>query len=72
LKPGGKVFISDYSCSDGEHTDLFKAYVKQRGYALLSPTKYGEVSTGYVVETVRTCFMHNDIEPNNIPKCPGQ
>lgn len=43
LKVGGKVFISDYCCSDGEHSEQFKAYVKQRGYNLLSPKRYGEV-----------------------------
>ncbi|XP_041376534.1 phosphoethanolamine N-methyltransferase-like isoform X2 [Gigantopelta aegis] len=43
LKPGGKVLISDYCCSDGEHSDIFKQYVKQRGYKLLSPPEYGKV-----------------------------
>lgn len=43
LKPGGIIFISDYCCSEGEHTEAFKAYVKQRGYNLLSPKSYGKV-----------------------------
>jgi len=43
LKPGGIVFISDYCCSEGEHTEAFKAYVKQRGYNLLTPKEYGKV-----------------------------
>lgn len=43
LKVGGKVFISDYCCSDGEHSEHFRSYVKQRGYNLLSPRRYGEV-----------------------------
>lgn len=43
LKPGGKVLISDYCCSEGPHSDKFKAYVKQRGYHLLSPAAYGKV-----------------------------
>ena len=43
LKVGGKLFISDYCCSDTEHTDHFKAYVKQRGYNLMSPAAYGKV-----------------------------
>ncbi|XP_052818692.1 uncharacterized protein LOC128244694 isoform X2 [Mya arenaria] len=43
LKPGGKLFISDYCCSDGDHSDQFKDYVKQRGYNLLSPARYGKV-----------------------------
>lgn len=50
LKVGGKLFITDYCCSDGEHTDQFKAYVQQRGYTLLSPTNYGKVleAAGFV------------------------
>ncbi|KAH9503431.1 hypothetical protein Btru_067923 [Bulinus truncatus] len=43
LKPGGKVLISDYCCSPDEHSDKFRAYVKQRGYNLLSPAAYGKV-----------------------------
>ncbi|XP_076449925.1 uncharacterized protein LOC143286185 isoform X2 [Babylonia areolata] len=43
LKPGGRVLISDYCCSEGPHSDQFKAYVKQRGYNLLTPAAYGKV-----------------------------
>ncbi|BFZ12596.1 hypothetical protein BsWGS_15635 [Bradybaena similaris] len=43
LRPGGKVLISDYCCSPDEHSEQFKAYVKQRGYNLLSPEAYGKV-----------------------------
>lgn len=43
LKVGGKLFITDYCCSDGEHSEHFKAYVKQRGYTLMSPQQYGQV-----------------------------
>ncbi|XP_070197643.1 uncharacterized protein [Littorina saxatilis] len=43
LKPGGKVLISDYCCSEGPHTEKFKAYVKQRGYNLLSTSAYGKL-----------------------------
>uniref|UniRef100_A0A2C9L659 phosphoethanolamine N-methyltransferase n=1 Tax=Biomphalaria glabrata TaxID=6526 RepID=A0A2C9L659_BIOGL len=43
LKSGGKVLISDYCCSPNKHSDLFKAYVQQRGYNLLSPAAYGKV-----------------------------
>ncbi|RUS82646.1 hypothetical protein EGW08_009599 [Elysia chlorotica] len=43
LRPGGgKLLISDYCCSPGEHSEKFKAYVKQRGYILLSPEAYGK------------------------------
>jgi len=43
LKPGGKLLISDYCCSDGEHSPEFKAYVKSRGYILYSPAQYGKI-----------------------------
>merc|ERR1712226_1085592 len=43
LKPGGRLMISDYCCSDGGHSDDFKEYIKQRGYHLLSPDGYGEL-----------------------------
>ncbi|GFR69938.1 phosphoethanolamine N-methyltransferase-like [Elysia marginata] len=42
LRPGGKLLISDYCCSPEEHSEQFKAYVKQRGYILLSPEAYGK------------------------------
>jgi len=50
LKPGGKLLISDYSCSETEHSPVFQAYVKQRGYHLLPVKDYGEVleSVGFV------------------------
>jgi len=43
LKPGGKLLITDYCCSEGAHSEDFKKYVKQRGYNLLSPAAYGKV-----------------------------
>ncbi|XP_046553109.1 phosphoethanolamine N-methyltransferase 3-like isoform X1 [Haliotis rubra] len=43
LKPGGKILISDYCCSADEHSEIFKAYVKQRGYILYSPAQYGKL-----------------------------
>ncbi|ESO87855.1 hypothetical protein LOTGIDRAFT_219756 [Lottia gigantea] len=43
LKPGGKILISDYCCKEGDHSEEFKAYVKQRGYNLLNPSQYGKV-----------------------------
>ncbi|KAH9488113.1 Phosphoethanolamine N-methyltransferase 3 [Bulinus truncatus] len=43
LRPGGKILISDYCCSPDVHSEEFKAYVKQRGYYLLSPPAYGKV-----------------------------
>jgi phosphoethanolamine N-methyltransferase len=44
LKPGGKLLISDYCCGDDKPpSDHFRAYVKKRGYVLLSPNEYGRV-----------------------------
>lgn len=43
LKPGGRVLISDYCCGEQDATAHFKAYVKSRGYHLLSPSQYGGV-----------------------------
>jgi len=53
LKPGGKVLISDYCCSEGEHSEAFKKYVAQRGYVLLSPPAYGKVLESVGFENVR-------------------
>lgn len=43
LKPGGRLLITDYSCSAGSHSDQFKAYMKQRGYICYPVEKYGKV-----------------------------
>mmetsp|Transcript_16946 Transcript_16946/g.42532 ORF Transcript_16946/g.42532 Transcript_16946/m.42532 type:complete len:492 (-) Transcript_16946:154-1629(-) len=43
LKPGGKLMISDYCRSEAEPTEAFKAYIKQRGYDLHSPSQYGKM-----------------------------
>ncbi|XP_046544138.1 phosphoethanolamine N-methyltransferase-like [Haliotis rubra] len=42
LKPGGKVLISDYCSSTEGHSDIFRKYMKQRGYTLYSPVQYGK------------------------------
>lgn len=42
LKPGGKVLISDYCCGEKPWSPQFQAYVKQRGYVLYTPQKYGQ------------------------------
>ncbi len=41
LRPGGSLFITDYCRGDREHDEDFKAYVKQRGYNLLTVPEYG-------------------------------
>lgn len=45
LKPGGKVFITDYCCGPKPWSDNYAAYVAQRGYTLLTPEEYGQVFT---------------------------
>jgi len=49
LKPGGKVFITDYSCGPKPWSDDYAQYVAQRGYNLLTPQEYGNlfVQLGY-------------------------
>ncbi|XP_017572374.1 phosphoethanolamine methyltransferase isoform X1 [Pygocentrus nattereri] len=42
LKPGGKVLISDYCCGEKPWTPAFQEYVKQRGYILYTPQRYGK------------------------------
>ncbi|GLE02629.1 hypothetical protein PINS_up011470 [Pythium insidiosum] len=54
LKPGGKLLISDYCCGDEQPpSEHFNAYVKRRGYVLLSPRQYGDVLTGVGFQQVR-------------------
>ncbi|KAH9503430.1 Phosphoethanolamine N-methyltransferase 3 [Bulinus truncatus] len=54
LKPGGKLLISDYCCSPNAHSERFKAYVKQRGYHLLSLSAYGKTleAAGFINEVI--------------------
>ena len=56
LKPGGKLLISDYCCGksleDESASDRFKAYVKSRGYHLLTPNAYGELLSSVGFENV--------------------
>ncbi|KAM6924147.1 phosphoethanolamine methyltransferase isoform 1-T1 [Xenentodon cancila] len=42
LKTGGQLLISDYCCGEKPWTPVFKAYVKQRGYVLYTPSQYGK------------------------------
>ena len=52
LKPGGKIFITDYCAGPKESwTDEFAKYVEQRGYSLLTVPQYGDIFTqlGYSV-----------------------
>ncbi|XP_041930038.1 phosphoethanolamine methyltransferase isoform X1 [Alosa sapidissima] len=42
LKPGGKVLISDYCSGEKPWSPQFEDYVKQRGYILYTPKRYGQ------------------------------
>jgi phosphoethanolamine N-methyltransferase len=43
LKPGGRLLISDYCCTPNEWSENYTAYVKQRGYRLVSVKEYGKL-----------------------------
>lgn len=40
LKPGGKIFITDYACGPKPWSDEFTVYVEQRGYELFTVSEY--------------------------------
>ncbi|XP_048883463.1 phosphoethanolamine methyltransferase isoform X2 [Brienomyrus brachyistius] len=43
LKPGGKILVTDYCCGEKPWSPEFQEYVRQRGYCLLTPEKYGQM-----------------------------
>lgn len=43
LKPGGKVFITDYACGPKPWSEEYATYVEQRGYNLLTVPEYGKI-----------------------------
>lgn len=45
LKPGGKIFITDYCCGPKPWSDNYAAYVAQRGYNLKTVEEYGKIFT---------------------------
>ncbi len=58
LKPGGRLLISDYCCTEDPWSDVYTAYVKQRGYHLLSVQQYGKVrSDPGFLEMTDTFFL---------------
>ena len=61
LKPGGKLFITDYCCTDGAWSDMYAAYVKQRGYILLSPKAYGKVSSLLRNQTLTSAYNSDGV-----------
>eukprot|EP00297_Palpitomonas_bilix_P010964 CAMPEP_0113880960 /NCGR_PEP_ID=MMETSP0780_2-20120614/8091_1 /TAXON_ID=652834 /ORGANISM="Palpitomonas bilix" /LENGTH=265 /DNA_ID=CAMNT_0000867725 /DNA_START=45 /DNA_END=842 /DNA_ORIENTATION=+ /assembly_acc=CAM_ASM_000599 len=50
LKPGGRLLITDYNRGPGERSPEFEAYVKQRGYSLVTVEDYKQalVDAGFV------------------------
>jgi len=43
LKPGGKIFITDYCCGPKPWSNEYAEYVAQRGYNLLTVQEYGHI-----------------------------
>lgn len=60
LKPGGRVFITDYTCSSGDHSQAFKDYISQRGYHLLPIEEYAKVLEDAGFKTI-TAKDHTDV-----------
>lgn len=53
LKPGGKVFITDYCCGVKPWSSEFEAYVAQRGYDLRTVPEYGAIFTNLGFKNVQ-------------------
>lgn len=49
LKPGGRVFVTDYGCGDGDLSDDFSTYANESGYNLHTADEYAVpiVSAGF-------------------------
>lgn len=43
LKPKGVLFITDYCCGDGDHSQSFKTYLEDRKYHLQTPKGYTQI-----------------------------
>jgi len=43
LKPGGKLLVSDYCCGEGELSEDYLEYRKQRGYFTMPVKDYGKI-----------------------------
>jgi len=59
LKPGGKVFITDYCCGPKPWSDEFTAYVNQRGYDLRTVPEYGQIFTDLGFSNVKPIDVTN-------------
>lgn len=53
LKPGGRIFMSEYAHRHGNVTEEFKQYVKTRDYKLVSPQDYEALVTRAGFENVQ-------------------
>ena len=45
MKPGGKIFITDYCCGKKPWSEEYTSYVASRGYDLRTVPEYGEIFT---------------------------
>jgi len=59
LKPGGKIFITDYCCGPKPWSDEFTAYVEQRGYDLRTVDEYGNIFSQLGFKTVKALDVTN-------------
>lgn len=53
LKPGGRVFITDYCCGKKPWSPEFESYVQQRGYDLWTVEEYGKMFTDVGFKSVQ-------------------
>jgi phosphoethanolamine N-methyltransferase len=59
LKPGGKIFITDYCCGPKPWSDEFTGYVEQRGYDLRTVDEYGNIFSRLGFRTVKALDVTN-------------
>ncbi|XP_064650852.1 uncharacterized protein LOC135502154 [Lineus longissimus] len=52
LKPGGRLFITGFTCSSGNHSKAFKDYIAQRRYHILTVEQYAKVLESAGFKTV--------------------
>ncbi|XP_064650853.1 uncharacterized protein LOC135502155 [Lineus longissimus] len=65
LKPGGRLFITDYTCSSGNHSKAFADYIAQRGYHILTVEQYAKVLECAGFKTV-VAKDHTDVFTRNL------
>ncbi len=61
LKPGGQLFITDYTCAPKhEWSKDYEEYVNQRRYTLLTVTEYGKVKKNNI-NIINLLFILNQL-----------